>query len=394
MPSEPKRPDVVAFFERKQAWSKYKDLILDYYLTPYLHKVACLGKPIAVIDCFAGAGRFGDGEEGSPLIIGRRLAELTARGHDAKAVFIEKDADLFARLRENTQGLPITHEELVGDFHSHVDHLVDLARTHTVFTYVDPIRPGDLLFGDLAGVYSRIQQGQSVETLINFLSVGFVRRTLGMLPRVLGEGTAEDEDADAWADDEVDAQCELDHREVAACNEIAGGDYWQTHATKPHMSFADRVDAVAGGYANELRRWFRWVLYYPIRERYQIKHPKYHLVFGSRYSDAVDLMNRAMVKARREFVGAEFVKDHLFPNQPSEEVPDPAEVRRALLQTSAEVGRCEWRMLRAEVTVRKPCKYTDSEWNREIKLCIQQGLLASTCSGTRIENRAPVWLAK
>lgn len=62
----------VTFFKRKRPWSKYKDLILDYYLGPYLAKIARLGKPIAVVDCFAGPGKFNDNQRGSPLIIADR----------------------------------------------------------------------------------------------------------------------------------------------------------------------------------------------------------------------------------------------------------------------------------------------------------------------------------
>ena len=51
-------PSAVDFFDEKKEWSKYKDLILDYYLKPYLAKVVRIGKPVAVIDCFAGPGAF------------------------------------------------------------------------------------------------------------------------------------------------------------------------------------------------------------------------------------------------------------------------------------------------------------------------------------------------
>ena len=47
------------FFKAKRPWSKYKDFILGYYLEPYIPKVATLKKPILIVDCFAGCGRFG-----------------------------------------------------------------------------------------------------------------------------------------------------------------------------------------------------------------------------------------------------------------------------------------------------------------------------------------------
>jgi len=63
------------FFKHKKSWSKYKDFILDYYLTPYIAKVKMLKRPILIIDCCAGPGKFEDGEDGSPVISARHIIE-------------------------------------------------------------------------------------------------------------------------------------------------------------------------------------------------------------------------------------------------------------------------------------------------------------------------------
>ncbi len=376
------------FFRRKRSWSKYKDLILDYYLKPYLSKVAHLGKPIAVIDCFAGPGIFDDGELGSPLIISRRVAELQGRGYDARGIFIEKNQVLFGRLQGNTS----SHlcETLQGDFHSHLDRLAAIAKTHTCFLYVDPIRPGDLLFDDLESAYELIKSNQSVEVLINFLSRGFVRRAKGFRLRasegsVLSEGLGRDVDEYLLGD--FDTQ----HPEVIACNRIAGGAYWQSLLLQRSVSNPEIVDAVAKGYADQLSRWFRWRLCYPIREKYEHKGAKYHLVFGSRHMDALELMNRAMVKARREFVGAQFVENLLFPNEPEKEVVVERDIEREVLEVACGLGKVEWKMLRVLATASKPCMYTDSEWNAAIKRLIVSRRLGSTSDGKKISDQAMVW---
>lgn len=56
------------FFKKKKLWSEVKDQLLCCYLTPYFQKVLRTGKPIFYVDCFAGKGRFDDGEPGSPII--------------------------------------------------------------------------------------------------------------------------------------------------------------------------------------------------------------------------------------------------------------------------------------------------------------------------------------
>ena len=51
------KADVRNIFKEKRPWSKYKDFILDYYLTPYIAKVKNLRRPILIIDCCAGPGK-------------------------------------------------------------------------------------------------------------------------------------------------------------------------------------------------------------------------------------------------------------------------------------------------------------------------------------------------
>ena len=57
------------FFKEKRAWSIVKDKILEDYITCYLKTIHRRGRSIIIVDSFSGPGRFGDGSEGSPLII-------------------------------------------------------------------------------------------------------------------------------------------------------------------------------------------------------------------------------------------------------------------------------------------------------------------------------------
>ena len=368
-------PSTTEFFEKKREWSKYKDLILDYYLKPYLAKVARLRKPVAVIDCFAGPGTFEDGEHGSPLIIAEHLARQHSKGIQVTGMFIEAEPALFAKLESNLSTFQFPARTRQGSFLQFVDEIADLADTHTVFLYVDPFQPGQLKFSDLKSVYSKIHMGQSVETLINFMSTGFVRRAQALKPK-------------AFNGDTLNSQ----HPEVIACDDIAGGDYWHQAVYYSGMKQRDLIDSVASGYAKRLDIWFRYVLKYPIREHYNDQQPKYHLIFGSRHPDAIDLMNRAMVKARREFVGGFSVAGMLFENQPAQEVVIPSEIQELILSTARRTGRTTWRNLRIQATLDRPCMYTDSEFNKAIKSAIKDGKLGSTVNGSKIENDSDVWL--
>lgn len=367
--------NVLDFFQEKKPWSRYKDLILGYYLEPYLSKVARLGKPIVVVDCFAGPGRFKDGEIGSPLIIAHKLRVLHNRGTTVLGFFIEDNSVLHADLLGNTADLQIPKIVRSGSFRDHITEITHLAQTHTVFVYLDPIKPTDLRFHDLQSVYGQLGIGQSVETLINFMSTGFLRAVWGLKKHMLNNGVIQ-----------------TDHSSVARWNDIAGGAYWQNIAFGEPISRSEQTDQLATGYAKKLNRWFKYVLTYPIREAYDHEFPKYHLIFGSRYPDAVDLMNRAMVKARREFLGAQFTKDRLFDMRPEKEVIDPEMIRHVVIDTARKCGKTTWKLLRVKATLEKPCMYNDSEFNKAIKAAIQDDQLASNCSGTKIEQDALVWL--
>lgn len=81
------------FFRAKKGWSLLKDQIFDYYLEPYTAKILNTGKPLTIVDCFAGKGKFDDGAIGSPLIIARHIEKTLAGKKQNKqifGIFIEK----------------------------------------------------------------------------------------------------------------------------------------------------------------------------------------------------------------------------------------------------------------------------------------------------------------
>lgn len=56
------------FFDEKKDWSKVKDALLGNYLRPYVQKIIHTYRPLVYVDCFAGKGKFADGNPGSPMI--------------------------------------------------------------------------------------------------------------------------------------------------------------------------------------------------------------------------------------------------------------------------------------------------------------------------------------
>jgi hypothetical protein len=67
------------FFREKRQWSETKDKILGDYIDCYLKTVTGRHQPIIIIDGFAGPGKFGDGTDGSPLIICKAIDRRASR---------------------------------------------------------------------------------------------------------------------------------------------------------------------------------------------------------------------------------------------------------------------------------------------------------------------------
>jgi three-Cys-motif partner protein len=81
--------------------TKVKHEILSKYLAGW---ITILGKfhDLNIFDCFAGRGRFSEGEEGSPLIIIKTLADVREkmkRPNEACCIFIEKNDSNFENLK-------------------------------------------------------------------------------------------------------------------------------------------------------------------------------------------------------------------------------------------------------------------------------------------------------
>ena len=77
---------VKGFFVGKRPWSIIKDQVLGSYMSPYISKIKKLGKPILLIDGYAGPGVFENGQPGSPMIM-CHAAERFAKGR-WEAIFV------------------------------------------------------------------------------------------------------------------------------------------------------------------------------------------------------------------------------------------------------------------------------------------------------------------
>ena len=133
------------FFKAKSEWAVIKDNLLGCYLTPYFQKVLLTGKPIYYIDCFAGKGKFEDGNDGSPLIalkIREKCLRQTTRkvkNGAIKTCFIEMNHAF--DLKNNIDSINISYDVpmvISGKYEENIIKCLENKRGYNVFLYIDP----------------------------------------------------------------------------------------------------------------------------------------------------------------------------------------------------------------------------------------------------------------
>ena len=111
------------FFKEKKPWSEVKDQLLGCYFKPYLLKILQTKKPVVYVDCFAGKGKFEDGNPGSPLIalgiIDECLASTNTGAPQISTTFIDVNyaADLQRNIgiRNNSRIVSGKYEEQITE---------------------------------------------------------------------------------------------------------------------------------------------------------------------------------------------------------------------------------------------------------------------------------------
>lgn len=379
------------FFKAKRPWSEYKDLILGYYLKPYIPKVNTIGKPILIVDCFAGPGKFGDNKPGSPLIICSAIKEWREKGMNVRGVFIEADDKNFAKLRELLDQYSSFSTVKHGTFEQHLPELAALAQQNTVFLYVDPYSVRGLDFEAMRKVYEQIKKaGASVEVLLNLNVPIFMRWALAALKR---HGGVVADDVPPEVEDEVFGADEADEPvELTTLNAIAGGDYWQAIAADTSITFAEKVDRFMRQYAAKMGSCFPWVGWYDVKLRYQHQVPKYFLVYATRNNHGVELMNDGMCRARREFLKDQFPpQEGLFgtldPTPQAEQV-DLAKIADQLMKVVPTTPTFTRRALRLNgMKVEDQfCRYGTKDYNEAVAHLIKSGRLYSRTGRPRIND--------
>jgi three-Cys-motif partner protein len=285
--------DTNDFFENKRPWSIFKDEMLSWYLKPYIFKLLYMKKPLYIIDCFAGKGKFNDGKDGSPVIIAKQVQEVLGdniiRNKEVKGIFIEKKYS--RELKSNIDGYK-NCKSYNGSFEDSIDNICRVSKIGNVFLYIDPYGIKSLKFDYLNRICdSSCGAYNSLEMLINFNSNGFIREACRLLKYKIN--------------DELIEGCENDESEEISeeyLTKIINSSKWKMLVNNYYrniLSYHQVEEKIVDEYIRSLKEKFRYCLNIPIKNK-EKNIPKYRMIFCTNSKDGLLLMNEEMNKTKEK----------------------------------------------------------------------------------------------
>ena len=165
------------FFNSLQIWSKRKHRIVGKYLVPFSAKVGSISTEIFCVDGFAGQGVYGDGSEGSPLLMAHVADEAAGRAKpiNLKLINVEANRRNYEVLRDATK--PWVARGIVtnlkGRFDLKMPEIMSAIGNSPAFVFLDPYGPGPI---HLSYLRPLLERSQSItEFIINFNAEGLRR---------------------------------------------------------------------------------------------------------------------------------------------------------------------------------------------------------------------------
>ena len=278
------------FFSEKKDWSTIKDSLLLGYLPEYFSKVLFTNKPILYIDCFAGKGKFEDGQDGSPrfALLARRRALIQSHASFKKIDTIFIEANYSTELKRNISDFEIDGNIAVldGKYEEEIENILNTSHGKNIFLYIDPYGVKSLSFS----FFEKLAKEDKVEFLLNFNSFGFLRAGLSALHITGINFTFYDEEELNSIEPIYSFENTSDL--AARLDDVAGGDYWRDIVIDFKNEKMDSYQAeklFTQKYIEQLQKLFRYVLNMPIKLKSSFQ-PKYRMIHVSNHEDGCYLM--------------------------------------------------------------------------------------------------------
>ena len=320
------------FFKEKKVWSEVKDELLGCYLVPYFTKLRATRKPILYVDCFAGKGKFDDGNDGSQLIALNIISEIQAQNTQFTTqvfpYFIELN---HANDLRNNTAQHANANVIEGRFEDNIIHILNGRTDCNVFLYIDPygIKALD------SNLFDSISQSfNTAELLINLNSFGFIREACRAMTISFRE-----QEKEIFGDlEEYDTSVmQPSENSVQELNAIAGGEYWQQIISDYRDNVIDCYSAekrFSAEYKQRLGQHYKYVLDMPIRLK-RGQHPKYRMIHATNHHMGCVIMADNIAKRTdRLFVEIQNAGQLSMLTQNSEnEIVDDSEISTKLIRS-------------------------------------------------------------
>jgi three-Cys-motif partner protein len=234
------------FFQGKRPWSKIKDKVLRGYMPAYLNKIKELGRPILLIDGYAGPGIFSDGGTGSPLIMCESAEQHVPDKY--QAIFVNYNRKHHQTLEDVLIEKGWRHKAtpILGDSTAFLAQLSEALSDQTLFVYLDPFGLRGCEFSTLEPFLTR-SKTFSTEIVLN-VSMPITHRLASANKVAMGKAD--------------DPRIVSYHQRMTA---VFGGDYWKDIYFSD-LTAEDKEFALIQGYQQRIARYLPYTGSCPVRE--------------------------------------------------------------------------------------------------------------------------------
>lgn len=281
------------FFENLQVWSKRKHRLLEKYLPPFSAKVASatINREVYCVDGFAGAAKYEDGSEGSPVLMAKfsDICLNWSRPVNLKIVSVEPDLTTFQSLENATRDWKEkgVAENINSKFEDSIPTILSKIGNSPTLFFIDPFGPTGVRFPNLIPILQRTPA--ITELIINFDTDGLHRIACSAISEKNNPKTAQTNSENVTS--------------------IIGSDNWLEKFTKSKLTTKQGEEVLLHEYISNLCKFGFSVVDYAIKEALNTK-PKYHFIYCTRHNDGVYLMND-FIRAEDDLIYGEFVESDL-----------------------------------------------------------------------------------
>lgn len=321
-----------AFFERRREWARYKHEILGKYLRGWFAKLARRGPFLAFVDTCAGEGKYGDDEDGSPLIAaklntnyarshGQRLLVFACEAHPGSADALERN---LAEFIESGEAVVLREE-----FGTALPQILRATRDIPTLVFIDPYGMKDLRGENLRALLEDTDR-EATEVIMR-VPPQLLRRFMGQVKR--GDKTAEA--FKRLLVDQLGIDAELIDQAADADSEVDIGE-----------------EELLESFLRQIHERFEEVHLIPVRDNYYAP-PKYYLVHGTRSEHGLVLMNDVVSKTEDNLYNSTEAKKaagqvSLFEDPGRQPRIPQAEIEKLIVRVVVEKKQPTWLQIQAE----------------------------------------------